>query len=428
MNIKTKLQVIAALVVVLAPSALAAQDAGDAVIQRVAAWLSPVADVTCTTPALAADPAASDPLFAEDFYCDDGQCGDCCGCCRNHDVWGSVEFLMWWAKGTSLPPLVTTSPVGTPIAQAGVLGQPGTTILFGDELAGQKVQAGGRVAMGIWMDPDHNVAAGGRFFALGGDSTRFSANSSNTPIIGRPFFNPNPPIVDQDAELISYPGLISGAISAQLTNKNTLGAEAFMTIMMQRDCNRRLDLLAGYQFLRLDDNLHIHSVQNVTGVGTFDVIDSFIARNQFHGGEFGLKGKLSRGNWALDCLAKVGIGNMLQQVTINGTTTATGLIGLPVTVPTGFLARPSNIGTFERNKFAFVPELTTNLQYYVSRNLSFHIGYNLIWVSDVALSADQIDFTVNPLQPFAGPARPAFAFHDRDYWLQGINFGMNWDY
>jgi hypothetical protein len=23
---------------------------------------------------------------------------------------------------------------------------------------------------------------------------------------------------------------------------------------------------------------------------------------------------------------------------------------------------------------------------------------------------------------------PAFAFRDRDYWLQGINFGLNWDF
>ena len=28
----------------------------------------------------------------------------------------------------------------------------------------------------------------------------------------------------------------------------------------------------------------------------------------------------------------------------------------------------------------------------------------------------------------AGPARPRFQFNDRDYWLQGINYGMNWDF
>src|SRR5688572_5068687 len=128
--------------------------------------------------------------YAEDTCCPDGTCGQCNACCRRYDTWGSVEFLMWWARGTSLPPLVTTSLPGTPQVQAGVVGQPNTSILFGDELATDKLQGGGRVTAGIWLDPEHNVAAGGRFFGLGGDTTRFALNSATgDPIIGLPFFN-----------------------------------------------------------------------------------------------------------------------------------------------------------------------------------------------------------------------------------------------
>jgi hypothetical protein len=64
----------------------------------------------------------------------------------------------------------------------------------------------------------------------------------------------------------------------------------------------------------------------------------------------------------------------------------------------------------------------------VNPNLSFHIGYNLIWLTNVALSGDQIDLHVNLGQQFGGPQRPQFVFNDRDYWLQGINWGMNWDF
>jgi hypothetical protein len=63
----------------------------------------------------------------------------------------------------------------------------------------------------------------------------------------------------------------------------------------------------------------------------------------------------------------------------------------------------------------------------VNPNLSFHIGYNIIWITNVALSGDQVDLQVNLNQPL-GPARPQFVFNDRDYWLQGINWGMNWDF
>src|SRR5207302_11310422 len=100
-----------------------------------------------------------------------------------------VEYLMWWGKGTSLPPLVSTSLQGTSFAQAGVLGLGTATVPFGNQLGGNKLQSGGRVTFGIWLDPQHNVAAGGRFFGLGGDTTSFSQASTGNPIIARPFFD-----------------------------------------------------------------------------------------------------------------------------------------------------------------------------------------------------------------------------------------------
>ena len=51
--------------------------------------------------------------------------------CRKY--WVGVDYLGFWVKGNHIPPLVTTSPLGTPQNQAGVLGQPGTSILFGDQ-------------------------------------------------------------------------------------------------------------------------------------------------------------------------------------------------------------------------------------------------------------------------------------------------------
>src|SRR5262245_25821908 len=50
--------------------------------------------------------------------CPCGPCGPA-GC-----MWVNVEYLLWWAKGSPLPPLVSTSPAGTPVTSAGVLGTP----------------------------------------------------------------------------------------------------------------------------------------------------------------------------------------------------------------------------------------------------------------------------------------------------------------
>src|SRR5262249_36346318 len=149
---------------------------------------------------------------------------------------------------------------------------------------------------------------------------------------------------------------------------------------------------------------------------------------QFHGGEVGLRGRMARGLWSLNVLGVVGLGNMNEQVTIAGRTVVTPPGGAPATNVGGLFAQASNSGTFTRNKFAYIPQLTMNLNYHVNPCISFLVGYNIMWISDVALSGDQIDTTVNPPPQLTGPARPQFVFRDRDYWLQGINLGVTWDF
>jgi len=421
MKIKTLILAFAAVVALLLPPTARSQDA----VGQMVSWLtgdSSVGGPSCTT---------GPKCYAEDIGCSTGTCGNCNNCCRSLDFWGSVEFLMWWGKGTDLPPLVTSALPGTPADVAGTLGLSSTSILFGNEMGGNKLQGGGRITAGVWLDPDHDIAVGGRFFGLGGDTTRFSQGSTGDPILAIPYFNAL--LQQQDAVLIAHSDVSSGSISANLSTNNIIGFEAFTEIMMLRDMNRRIDLIAGYQFMRLDDELGLSSDSTFTSgflTGTrVETNDIFRATNEFHGGTVGLKGRMARGQWSLEALGKVGLGNMRQQVSIAGqraVTPAGG--GGPLVSTGGIFAQASNIGTFERDTFCYLPELTFNLKYHVSPCLNFHIGYNILWLSDVALSADQIDTSVNFAQPIAGPARPAFAFVDNDYWLQGINFGLNWDF
>lgn len=417
MKIKQMLLVMMAVAAAVAPSSGPAQEAGYGFPERLASWVSPAGgDMSCT--------AGVNPCYAED-------CGNGNMCCHSIETWGSVELLMWWAKGTPVPPLVTTSLPGTLRTDAGVIGRPTTRILLGDELLGDEMQIGGRVAAGVWLDAEHNSSGGFRFFALEGDDIHYTNASTGDPILARPFFNAQLGI--QDSLLIAYPGVAEGSIDVRFSNQNVLGAEAFVEFMLERDYCRRIDLILGYQFLRLDDFLQVNSNHLVVdpasiALGTrFDILDQFSAENEFHGAEVGLKGRFARGCWSLNALAKVGIGNLRQEVEIAGRTLTTPPGGSPTFSGRGFLAQPSNIGEREQNQFVFVPEVTLNLAYHVNRCLSLHVGYNILWLSDVALSGQHIDFAVNNAQP-GGPARPQFVFQDDDYWLQGINFGLNWDF
>ena len=374
-------------------------------------------------------PAPYNPCPAEDTCCWDGCCGGCAACCRSRDLFGSIEYLMWWGKGSKVPALVTTNDPGSvTFDDAGEF--PDADVLVGREHMGNELQNGGRVLVGVWLDPEHNVGAALRFYATDGDTDNFFFSSDDEPILARPFFD----VVndEQEAVVVAFPTVSTGDVSVRYASENFIGTEAYLEVMMERNCNARVDVIAGYQFVRLDDRLVIESNTTIIEVAgplppgtTFNITDQFRTLNEFHGMQLGFRGQMMRGCASLEALAKVGVGMNFQTVEINGSTTTTIPPGPGAIDAGGVLAQPSNIGLFERDRFAYIPELTLNLHYHVSPNMSFHIGYTMIYFSDVVTSGGSIDTGVDVTQV---EDRPAFEFRDEYYWLQGINFGANWDY
>jgi hypothetical protein len=379
------------------------------------------------------------PYPAEDYMCGDSSCGMCNQCCRPLDMWAQLEFLMWWGKGSHMPPLVTTSVLATvPRTQAGILGFPTTRILAGDELFGDEIQSGVRGDFGIWLDPCHNVGAGARVYGLEGDDFNFFAASTGDPILARPFFNAL--LGQEDALLIAYTDPVNGPVAEGNVSvdygTSFVGTDVYMRIMMERCPTNRVDLVGGYTYMRLADNLVIQSfhtsLEPLAAGTTFDIRDEFATSNVFHGGMLGLMGTRGRGRWSIDWLGKASLGSSRQRVRIAGSTTITPLVGAAVTTPGGLLAQPTNIGEFDRSQTVVIPEFTANLNYHMNSNLSIGIGYNIIWWSSAITAGPQIDRQVNPTQfgggPLFGPARPAFNFTNEEYWVMGLNMSLRAEY
>ena len=104
------------------------------------------------------------------------------------DDWVRMDALLWWTKGAAIPPLLTTSPDATPYSQAGVLGQPGTSILFGNQQVNGGFRPGGRISFGTWLDCADDVGVEMSYLALGQSVQRYDAASTGSPILARPFF------------------------------------------------------------------------------------------------------------------------------------------------------------------------------------------------------------------------------------------------
>lgn len=350
--------------------------------------------------------------------------------------WARGEYLLWWTRGDRLPPLVTTSPTGTAEALAGVLGEPGTTILFGDSLVNNVARSGGRGTLGFWFNSDQSIGLDGNFFGLVEQTRRFSASSPGDPILARPFFQ-----IDgnrQNALLIAFPGLVSGSIDISASS-NFFGAELLFRSNLYRDSTRRLDILYGYRFLQLDESLQIRETEINLGdqtfpIGTrFDLTDSFNTRNQFHGAEIGLEGEVRRGPWSVTALAKIAFGWTQKQVEISGSSVATAPGEAPVSSTGALLALPSNIGRYRATDCGVVPEFGLRLNRQITDTIRVGVGYTLIYWNNVARPGEQIDLGINTTQPplgagLVGPARPAFGFRGSDFWAQGIDFALEFRY
>src|SRR5262249_36413228 len=125
-------------------------------------------------------------------------------------VWVDGELLLWFLRGDRLPPLLTTSPAGTPRTAAGVLGQPNTAVVFGNQTVNDDLSPGFRLRTGAWIDCDHLWGVEGSFLYVGSHSSGFQGNSDQFPILARPFFNTQTNA--QDSQLLSFPGTLNGAI------------------------------------------------------------------------------------------------------------------------------------------------------------------------------------------------------------------------
>ena len=359
----------------------------------------------------------------------------CCDCLCGPPgrVWVSGEWLYWAAAGQPVPALVTASPPGTPRNLAGVAGGPGTTTLLGgSSRLNNDFRNGYRLRAGMWLDDCQTHGIEGEFFFLGRSREGGTFGGDPTQIVSRPFVNAL--TGRPDAELVSFPGVLSGTVNVDATSEVIGGGFNGIHNICCDPCGR-FDLIAGFRYLNLRDTLNITenlSAQARSGVvpGTGIVVrDQFTTDNDFYGGVIGANYERRFSSFFVGVRASVALGLSHQEVGIDGSTTFTPPGMAPVTLPGGLLAQPSNIGRYTNDEFAVIPEVGVRVGSQLTERLRGFVGYNWIYWSNVARAGDQIDPVVNPNQlppstlPIAGPARPAPRTNVTDFWLQGVSAG-----
>lgn len=342
--------------------------------------------------------------------------------------WAEVDYLAWSVTGDKLPALVTTSPVGTPLGVVGVLGQPTTTVLFGNSSVNNDWRSGGRITAGYWFDPQRSRGIEASFFGLENLSTGFATDTNANPILARPFTNALTGF--PDALIAGFPGLATGSASASETSR-LLGAGALYRWDLGAWSGQRVSALVGYRYLRSTDTLTISNTATILAFGTFSPTDNFKASSNFHGLDLGLTGDWRNGPWSLEWRGKVALGANLNSADISGSTAST-VAGVTTTAPGGFLALSSNIGHYDQTHFAVVPELSLKAGYQVAPGWRLIAGYDVMYWTGVQRAGGLIDTTVNPnLAPppaGGGPNRPGPVLNTTNLLAQGFSFGVRYNY
>jgi hypothetical protein len=354
-----------------------------------------------------------------------------------------LEYLLWWTKSSPSAPLATT---GTP-ASLGILGDPGTTVLFGNNFD-YGDQSGGRVTVGFWYDEGYMGAELTGFFLEEKKLNDNAASDANgNPLIGRPVVNA---ITGENAVLlVAFPGALSGAITVN-TSQQFYGAEANFVGSLYRSKCFNVDSIIGFRYLGLEETLNVNSRSTVLpgGIAAFNgalvpigdtvtISDHFDTRNDFYGGQVGVRTEFRWWRMYATLSGKFAVGNAHEVVNANGVSSLLGPDGTALqTIGGGLLAVSTNSGIVSHDELTFVPSAAAKLGIQINRYLSAFIAYDFLYWYDTARAANQVNLVVNPTEVPAnlafgvheGPPSPLQAVQKTDFWAQGISFGLELRY
>jgi hypothetical protein len=359
------------------------------------------------------------------------------GACQR--LWISGEYLLWWIKEGPLPtPLVTTGAPGGALFARGALGNPTTQVLFGGSDIDYGSFSGFRVTAGGWIDSCQTFGLEASGFLLPQRSTDFvaSANAAGSPFLAVPLNSavaiPGSGIPTGEIGFpVSAPGFNTGvSVSSQ---SRLWGFEVNGLWNAYRGDVFRVELLGGFRYLDLDEELNLSARAAVPGVAAIASLnDGFDTRNQFYGGQVGARLGLRWCRFGVSLAGKVALGAVHEVVDVSGNKSVT-VGAFNATAPGGLFAQPTNIGRRTRDEFAVLPEAQVRVDFAVTSWLTVFAGYNFLYLNNVVRPGDQIDRTVNLTQltglpPAVGPARPAPQFNDSDFWAHGLNVGLEFRY
>jgi hypothetical protein len=371
--------------------------------------------------------------------CPPGCFDECCTPIRPLQTWWNrtsirAEVPLFWRRGHSTPPLVTTSPVGTPAETAGRLGL-NTTNILQQGVFGQDAEAGIRIATTTYLDDCRTHGIWFRYWNAGTRNDLNQFDSGDFPILARPFVNTSAPNAPQnDTQLVSFPGDTIGSVGVSGRSR-LYGMDVALKSLFYSDRFTRFNWICGYQRVIIGETLVIGSETTVVGDlpplqgSTISVTDFFQSANRLDAAVLGFQSTRRIARFRLETMFQLGLGNLQRQIEIAGNTTTTSG-NTTSSTDQGLLARATNSRRLMDDTFVIAPEAGINLAYAISPMIDFTIGYNYMMVPKVYQAGTLInpDLRVNLSDPLVGQLDPGLNLVETRYWVRTLGLGLQMRY
>jgi hypothetical protein len=361
---------------------------------------------------------------------------DCYRECRPAARWVQAEYLMGWlTDGPNPIPLVVTTPDPN---QPLVIGQNGTSILFGSQDIDYGMLQGGRATIGKWINSECDLGIEASGFLMGENGFHdsfFSAptNNSSGPSspsppssptqIQAPFFPPSPPVGNSPPTM------------SILTDSNSRlwGTEVNGLSRRYRSSALTIDTLFGMRHLNLRERISVSAnLSQPIGndVAITEGADHFGTASEFYGAQLGARLSRNLNRWRISATSKIAMGFNANEVLITGYQTYTDPGMPPATTPGFNYTQPTNIGRTKHYDFGIAPELQFATGYQLTNRWSLLAGYNVLFWHNVVRPGDQVDSVINTSQQaggtLVGDPRPTPLFNRSDLWFHAITFGTEY--
>jgi hypothetical protein len=307
--------------------------------------------------------------------------------------WISPSFEFAWLPSRHAPVNVR---LRVPIPDGGSISGPVLPI------AGQSAdsfQAGFGLTGGWWFNEPNTRGVDASFFTLGGSKTTYG-------------FAPDMLILFPDGagsapQLIVFPpGLPILGVFPVTFSTWFVGADVNYRHNLHCGPNARLDLLAGYRFASLDEELFLG--EGPDGSNGDYRHNRLAVTNPFHGGQVGVAGEYRGERWYVNGAAKVALGAVSPELC------ATGLfLGAE-----GYKGGYSGLSALTENggsRFAVLPSMNVQVGRQVGHHARVFVGYSFQYLNEVVRLGD----VLNP---------DAAGLKHTDFWVQSLGLGFELRY